>query len=84
MNKRHQKTLNLIFTQPISGNIKWRDVEALLKNLGATLNERAGSRVAVSLEGRVAYFHRPHPSPNMDKGAVRDLRKFLQSVRITP
>ena len=84
MNKRHQKTLNSIFTQPISGNIKWRNVEALLKNLGATLNERAGSRVAVSLEGRTAYFHRPHPSPNMDKGAVRDLRKFLQSVRITP
>ena len=82
MNKRPQRTLNSIFAQPISGNIKWRDVEALLKNLGATLSERAGSRVAVSLEGRVAYFLRPHPSPNMDKGAVRDLRKFLQSVRI--
>ena len=50
MNKRHQRTLNSIFTQPISGNIKWRDVEALLMNLGATLSERAGSRVAVSLE----------------------------------
>ena len=83
MNKRHQRTLNSIFAQTISGNIKWRNVEALLKNLGATLSERAGSRVAVSLEGRVAYFHRPHPSPNMDKGAVRDLRKFLQSVGIT-
>ena len=84
MNKRHEKTLNLIFAQPISGNIKWRDVEALLRNLGSILSERAGSRVAVSLEGRVAFFHRPHPSPNMNKGAVRDLRKFLQSVGITP
>ena len=84
MNKRHEKTLNLIFAQPISGNIKWRDVEALLRSLGSILSERAGSRVAVSLEGRVAFFHRPHPSPNMNKGAVRDLRKFLQSVGITP
>jgi hypothetical protein len=84
MNKRHQRTLNSIFAQTISGNIKWRDVEALLKNLGAVLSERSGSRVAVSLEGRVAYFHRPHPSPNMDKGAVKNLRKFLQSVGITP
>ncbi|RKU38761.1 hexulose-6-phosphate synthase [Candidatus Poribacteria bacterium] len=83
MNKRHQRTLNAIFAQPISGNIKWRNVETLLKNLGAVLNERAGSRVAVSLKGRVAYFHRPHPSPNMDKGAVRDLRKFLENVGIT-
>ena len=84
MNKRHERTLNSIFAQPISGNIKWRDVESLLKNLGAILNERAGSRVAVRLGGRVAFFHRPHPSPNMDKGAIRDLRKFFQSVGIIP
>ena len=56
MNKRHARTLNLIFAQPISGNIKWRDVEALLRNLGAILSERAGSRVAVSLQRRVAFF----------------------------
>ena len=84
MNKRHQRTLNSIFAQPISGNIKWRDVESLLKNLGAVLNERTGSRVAVRLGRRVAFFHRPHPSPNMDKGAVRDLRNFLKSLGIIP
>lgn len=84
MNKRHERTLNAIFTQPISGNIKWRDVEALLRNLGAVLSERSGSRVGVFLRGSTAFFHRPHPSPDMDKGAVRDLRKFLQNVGITP
>jgi len=47
MNKRHRRTLNAIFSQPISGNIKWRDVEALLKALGAIISERTGSRVAV-------------------------------------
>jgi len=84
MNKRHRRTLNAIFAQPISGNIKWRDVESLLKSLGAVISERAGSRVAVLLNARVAVFHRPHPSPNMDKGAVRDLRKFLENTGITP
>ena len=84
MNKRHERTLNSIFAQPISGNIKWRDVEALLKNVGAVLSERSGSRVGVRLREHVAFFHRPHPSPDMDKGAVRDLRKFLQSVGIIP
>lgn len=84
MNKRHKRTLDAIFAQPISGNIKWRDVESLLKNLGAVLTERAGSRVSVSLKNKIIVFHRPHPSPNMDKGAIRDLRRFLQSVRITP
>ena len=84
MNKRHQKTLNAIFAQPISGNIKWRDVEALLRSLGAVINERAGSRVAVLLNDRVAVLHRPHPSPNMDKGAIRDLRKFFENAGIIP
>ena len=84
MNKRHRRTLNATFAHPISGNIKWRDVEALLKALGAIISERAGSRVAVRLNDLVAVFRRPHPSPNMDKGAVRDLRRFLENARITP
>ena len=82
MNKRHTKTLEAVFTQPISGTIRWREVEALLKALGATLSERAGSRVAVLLNDRVAVFHRPHPNPDMDKGAVRDLRRFLQNAGV--
>lgn len=84
MNKRHRKTLEAIFAQSVSGTIRWREIEALLKALGATLGERAGSRVAVLLNDRVAVFHRPHPSPDMDKGAVRDLRKFLENAGVTP
>ena len=84
MNKRHKKTLNSIFAHPISGNIQWRDVESLLKSLGAVISERAGSRVAVLLNDRVAVFQRPHPGPNMDKGAIKDLRRFIESAGIMP
>ena len=83
MNKRHRRTLEAIFAQPISGNIKWRDVESLLKTLGAILTERSGSRVSVSLNNHLIVFHRPHPGPDMDKGAVRDLRRFFQRAGIT-
>ena len=84
MNKRHSRTLNAIFVQPTSGNIKWRNVEGLLRNLGADVSERAGSRVCVSLQNRALVLHRPHPNPNMDKGAVKDLRRFLENIGITP
>ena len=84
MNKRHRKTLDLIFTQPISGNIKWHDVNSLFESLGAIFNERSGSRVAILLNDRVAVFHRPHPNPNLDKGMVRDIRRFLESTGIMP
>ncbi|MCC7263366.1 MAG: type II toxin-antitoxin system HicA family toxin [Candidatus Latescibacteria bacterium] len=84
MNRHHRKTLELIFAQPTSGSIRWREAEALLRSLGATLSERAGSRVAVLLNNRVAVFHRPHPNPDMDKNAVRDLRRFLENAGVMP
>jgi hypothetical protein len=56
----------------------------MLQASGATLQERAGSRVAVLLHDSVAVFHCPHPHPTMDKGAVRDLRRFLENAGITP
>jgi len=84
MNRKQTRVLVSVFSQPISGDIKWRDVESLLNGLGAELQERAGSRVAVSLNERIAVFHRPHPGPNLDKGAVRDVRRFLESAGVNP
>jgi len=80
MSRKHARILAALFRQPILGDIKWRDVEGLLKSLGAEFEERAGSRVAVFLNGRTAVFHRPHPGPNLDKSAVRDVRRFLASA----
>jgi hypothetical protein len=85
MREKHQKTLEAIFTQPISGSIKWADVEALLKTLGAEIEEREGSRIAVIFPGTLpAVYHRPHPSPNADKGAIAALRKWLESMDFKP
>jgi hypothetical protein len=53
------------------------EVEAMLLSLGADIEEAAGSRVCIELNGVVAVFHRPHPRKETDKGAVKSLRKFL-------
>ncbi|UQB43424.1 type II toxin-antitoxin system HicA family toxin [Thiomicrospira microaerophila] len=68
----------------ISANIKWKDIEALLIALGADVEEREGSRIGVFLFNEVRVFHRPHPSPNTDKGAVASVRKWLDSKGIKP
>ena len=70
MKKKHQR--------PVSSNIQWRDIEALFADLGAEISEREGSRVAVVLFNEVRVFHRPHPSPTTDKGAVASIRKWLE------
>ena len=84
MKRKHQKTLELIFARPVSGNIKWPDIEALLVALGAKISEREGSRIGVVLFGEIQVFHRPHPSPDTDKGAVSAIRKWLERNGVKP
>ena len=84
MKRKHQKTLELIFSHPVSANIKWHDIESLLTVLGAELIEREGSRVEVFLFGEVRVFHRPHPRPDTDKGAVASIRKWFRDNEVTP
>ena len=84
MKRKHAKTLELIFKRPVSGNIKWKDIEALLLSLGAETVEREGSRLEIYLFGVVKVFHRPHPSPDTDKGAVTSIRKWLEDNGVAP
>lgn len=84
MTRKHQKTLWLIFQRPVSGNVRWVDIEALFLALGAKLTEAEGSRVCVRLFNDRRVFHRPHPSPCTDKGAVASIRKWLEDNGVKP
>jgi hypothetical protein len=84
MNSGHRKTLADIFANPARSNVRWTDVESLFKACGATMSEGAGSRVRVRLNGMDAVFHRPHPQPDTDKGALKAVRRFLESAGVKP
>lgn len=84
MKRKHRATLEQIFARPVSGTIRWPDIEALFAALGAEISEREGSRVGVFLFGQVRVFHRPHPIPETDKGAVASIRKWLEENGVTP
>jgi hypothetical protein len=84
MKRKHQAMLGQIFARPTSGSIRWADVDALFVALGAEVSEREGSRIGVFLFGDVRVFHRPHPSPDTDKGAVASVRKWLESHGVKP
>jgi hypothetical protein len=77
-------TLEQVFARPVSGSVRWSDVEALFIALGAEVSEREGSRIGVFLFGEVRVFHRPHPSPDTDKGAVTSIRKWLDTHGVRP
>lgn len=77
LNSKKRKILADIFYNPLRSNIKWSDVESMLLALGALMEEGNGSRVRFLLNNVMAIFHRPHPQKEMDKGALKSLRKFL-------
>jgi len=84
VDNRQKKTLELIFRDPVAVKVPWKDIESLLRALGCEISEGNGSRVRLALGGVRAVFHRPHPNPETDKGAVKSMRKFLTNAGHQP
>jgi hypothetical protein len=84
MNSKHRKTLEAIFADPVRSDIKWADIEALFLACGGEVEEARGSRLCVEINGRIAHFHRPHPQPDTNKGAVKSVRRFLENAGVRP
>lgn len=82
LNNKQRQILELIFTNPVSSNILWQDIEILFIALGADVSQGAGSRVRVKLNEVKAVFHEPHPEKETDKGAVKSVRDFLLKAGI--
>jgi ABC-type enterochelin transport system substrate-binding protein len=82
--RKHNETLNAIFAQRAQAGIRWGDIESRLGSMGAEISEGKGSRVRVALNGARAVFHRPHPEPTTDKGAIKSVRRFLIEAGIRP
>ena len=55
-----------------------------MEALGAEIFEREGSRIAFILDGAILHQHKPHPSLDMDKGAVVAMRDFLRTLGYKP
>jgi hypothetical protein len=84
MASKHQKTLALIFENPVRPDVNWSDIIALLQHIGADISEGKGSRVRIALNGIRAVFHRPHPDKETDKGALKSMRRFLVEAGVKP
>ena len=83
MNRKHSRTLALVFSEPVSKTLEWARIESLLVALGAEVIEGRGSRVRFVLKGVVATFHRPHPAKEAKPYQVRDARIFLEQAGVS-
>jgi len=82
MNHKHRKILHALFAHPVPANLSLREVESVMQELGAGLEERHGGKVAVTLNGHTAAFH--HAQHSLPKDEVQQIRKFLETCGIDP
>lgn len=82
MNHHHRKVLHALFEHPVSGNIDFKQMESVLRELGAEIDNRSGARIGVTLKGHTAAFH--HASHSLTKDEVAHIRGFLETCGINP
>ena len=55
LNKKHQRTLDAIFSKQVPSTLQWRRIEALFMALGAAKEEGSGSSVNFIVEPIITY-----------------------------
>lgn len=84
MSRHHANLIRTIFHDPPSGNVHWREIESLLKHVGATLEPISGARIRMTLNGMEGVLHRPHHSNTLDAKSILHVRGFLARAGVTP
>jgi hypothetical protein len=82
MNKKHEETLNSIFTDPILSNIKMNKVENLLSHLGAVVNTH-GVTFKAYLNDSILTITKPSQK-EICPCTVKRLRIFLSNAGYEP
>jgi hypothetical protein len=84
LSSHNLKTLEKIFSHPVSHNIQWHDVISLLRSLSAVTQEHDG-RYKVTLGSESQTFDAPrHHQNDLDEQQVIDLKRMLRSAGINP
>jgi hypothetical protein len=84
MSRHHAQLIRSIFHDPPSHNIHWRDVESLLRHVGAELESLSGARIRMKMNRMEGILHRPHHGNTLDSSGVVHLREFLARAGVTP
>lgn len=79
---RHADTLQHLFAHPLSHNVEWREVLALLRDV-AVLDERDDGNVEVTAAGERFVLQRPHEK-DLDADDLVKVRRLLESLGYHP
>jgi hypothetical protein len=83
MSNKHRHTLESIFRDPISNNLHWREVESLLKHLGAEVETGHGAIFHVRLRRHEFSLHHPHHGNTLGRMDIKHLREHLAAAGVS-
>ncbi len=83
MSRHHANLIRSLFHDPPPHNLHWREIETLLKHVGASVEPISGARVRVTLGRAEEVLHRPH-GDELDRQSVLHVRAFLGRAGVTP
>ena len=84
MNAKHRRALEAIFARPVPSDIRWAESKASWRRSARIVRKGAAPVSGSCSIGAEAVFHRPHPRPETNKGAVASVREFLKMAGIEP
>ena len=82
MKHKERKVLHALFAHPVSANISARSAGAVLKELGAEIEQRDGGRWRLQLNGHCVEV--PEPSNALKPKHVKKIRDFITNCGIDP
>jgi hypothetical protein len=77
----HLRTYNTIFQHPVSHNLEWREVHALLRQLGQVEAEPNGN-LKVTRNGQTLILHPPRTKDVAETEELMALRHFLEQSEV--
>ena len=84
MSRHHAQLIRTIFHDPPSGNVHWREIESLLRHVGATREPISGARIRLTAKRMAAALHRPHHSKTLDTNVFSHLLRLPSRCGVTP
>lgn len=83
LNKSQLKTYQKLWKEPKQKDIKFSEIEKLMRALGAKQSQNSAS-VLFEIGDERWGMHRPHPDRGLKTPYIKQIRKFLEDCNLEP
>jgi hypothetical protein len=83
LNKSQLKIYTRLWKEPRTKNLKFSEVEKLMKALGAKQSQTSAN-VLFEIGNERWGMHRPHPDKGLKAPYIKQIRKFLEDCNLEP